>query len=156
MPNLFFDICKDIDYKLVTLSTLRILGAQHTKVNLQETLTSICMLKKISFISISGTLVMLHHPHQKSWCQLVRIFLGYLYAKTDYHLFLKIFQRNSKLVILDSVDIPGYTHLKLEETFGVYLKAKINFIFQVFEILQPYCRLFSLGNLGMPGYKHRK
>ena len=46
MPNLFFDICKDIDYKLVTLSTLRILGAQHTKVNLQETLTSICMLKK--------------------------------------------------------------------------------------------------------------
>ena len=99
---------------------------------------------------------MLHHPHQKSWCQLVRIFLGYLYAKTDYHLFLKIFQRNSKLVILDSVDIPGHTHLKLEETFDVYLKAKINFIFQVFEILQPYCRLFSLGNLGMPGYKHRK
>ena len=44
------------------------------------------------------------------------------------HFFLKILQRNSKLVILGNLGMPGHTHQKeqyeLEEIFDVYLQAK--------------------------------
>ena len=54
--------------------------------------------------------------------------------------FLKM-QRNRKLIILGNLGIPGHRHLKLyyqfEETFHVYLQAKINSILHVFlETLQ--------------------
>ena len=58
-------------------------------------------------------------------------FHAYLHAKKlnfIIHFFVKILQRNSKLVILGNFDIPGHTHLKwwyqFEEIFDVYLQAK--------------------------------
>ena len=44
------------------------------------------------------------------------------------HVFLKIFQRNSKLVILGKLGMPDQTHLKwqyqFEEIIDVYLQAQ--------------------------------
>ena len=44
------------------------------------------------------------------------------------HFFCKIFQRNSKLVILGNLSMPSHTHLKryfqFDEIFNVYLQAK--------------------------------
>ena len=55
---------------------------------------------------------MLDHPHQKSKYQLVGNFHAYLHAKNQLHhsLLSKILQRNSRIVILDDLGMPGYTH----------------------------------------------
>ena len=71
-----------------------------------------------------------------------------MHAKTNFitHFFLKILQRNSKLVLLGNLSMPGHTHLKLynpfEETFDVYLQAKTqfhpsHFPWDIEKILQP-------------------
>ena len=75
------------------------------------------------------------------------------------HFFIKVLQRNSKPVILDNLDMPGYTHLKwyyqFEKVFDVYLQIKNNF--PVFlEILWRYCKLVILATLGNPGCIHPK
>ena len=57
--------------------------------------------------------------------------------------FLKILQRNSKLVILSYLGMPGNIHLKrwyhFEETFDAYLRVKNQLHSSIFlEILQRY------------------
>ena len=66
----------------------------------------------------------------KSLYQFIASFHAYLHAKIDFitQFFLKILQRNSKVVILGNLGMPGPTQLKrsyqFEETFEVYLQAK--------------------------------
>ena len=64
------------------------------------------------------------------------------------HFFLKILQRNSKLVILGNLGMPGHTHLKweyeFEEIFDAYLQAKNQlhsscFPWDISKILQTFC-----------------
>ena len=64
-----------------------------------------------------GTLVMLDHPHEKSQYQCVGNFHAYMHAKTNFItlFFLKILYKNSKLVILGNLGMPGHKHLKLVE-----------------------------------------
>ena len=55
----------------------------------------------------------------------------------------------------------GHIHLKwqykFEETFDVYLQVKNQLQPYVFpEMFQRYCKLITLGTLGMPGYTHPK
>ena len=63
------------------------------------------------------------------------------------HFFLKILQRNTKLVILGNLRISGDTHLKwkyqFKETFDIYLQAKnelhpSRFPWDIAKILQTY------------------
>ena len=69
--------------------------------------------------------------HQKSQQESVGNFRAYLHAKKINfitHFLIKILQRNTKLVILGNLGMPGHTHLKweyrFEEIFDVYLQAK--------------------------------
>ena len=70
-------------------------------------------------------------------------------------------QRNSSLVILGNMGMPGHTHLKydsinLMKPSMFNYRQKINFILHVFlEVLEKYCKLL-LGFLGIPGYAHPK
>ena len=54
------------------------------------------------------------------------------------HLFLKILQRNSKLVILVNLGMPGHIHLKwwyqFEEIFDAYLQVKKSASFFLFSL----------------------
>ena len=77
------------------------------------------------------------------------------------HFFLQILQRNSKLVILGNLAMPGHAHLKsqyqFEETFDVYLQAQN----QVHSLRlsgdnAKICKLLILGALVMPDYAHPK
>ena len=88
-----------------------------------------------------------------------KIFMLICMQKVNFisHFFLKILQRNSKLVILGNLSMPGYTHLnwqyQFEEIFDAYYKQKIKFILPVFlEIFQIYCKLVILSTLDKPGY----
>ena len=47
---------------------------------------------------------------------------------------------------------------QFEETFDVYLHTKnqLHILHVFLEILQRYCKPFTLGNLAMPGYTHPK
>ena len=71
------------------------------------------------------------------------------------HFFLKILQRNSKLVILSNLGMPGHTPkmiVSIWRIFDVYQK-----LFPVFlEIFQRYCKLVILGTLDRSGYTHPK
>ena len=79
------------------------------------------------------------------------------------HFFLKILQRNSKLVILGNLGVPGHIHLKwyyqFKETFDVYLQVENQLHLSEFPgvifLLQRYCKLV-LDTLDMPGYTHPK
>ena len=98
----------------------------------------------------------------KSQYQFVGSFHSYLHAKINFitHFFLKILQRNRKLVILGNLDMPGHTHLNdsinLKKPLIFICWVKINFILYIFlEILQRHCKLV-LDTLGMPGYADPK
>ena len=74
------------------------------------------------------------------------------------HFFLKILQRNSKLVILGNLSMAGYTYMPkmmvtLRRTFDVYQLAKkstslFTFSLRYWKDMQTYLR--------MPGYTHPK
>ena len=71
------------------------------------------------------------------------LFVIFLLKTFMANFFLKILQRNSKLVILSYLGMPGNIHLKrwhhFEETFDVYLRAKNQLHSSIFlEILQRY------------------
>ena len=112
--------------------------------------------------------IMIASPCRKLWCpncwnKLVGNSHPYLHAKNHLHhsRFLMILLRNSKLVILSNLGMPGQKHMKwqyhFEGTFDVYLQAIINFIRHVFlETLQRYCKLVILDTLGMSGHTHSK
>ena len=75
--------------------------------------------------------------------------------------FLKILQRNSKVVILRNLAMPGHTHLKwqhyFEEIFNVYLQAKNELHSSHFPWdIAIYYKLFSLGTLGKACYTDLK
>ena len=70
--------------------------------------------------------------------------------------FLKILQRNDKLIILNNLDMPSHTQLiwyyHSEKVFDVYQQAKINFFLHVsLGILQRCCKVADLGTFGMHG-----
>ena len=71
------------------------------------------------------------------------------------HFFLKILQRNIKLVILGNWGIPRHSEndsINLKKS--AFCKQKTNFILSIFlEILQRYCKFVILGTLGKPAYK---
>ena len=110
--------------------------------------------------------IIIASPCRKLWCpncwnKLVGNSHPYLHAKNHLHhsRFLMILLRNSKLVILSNLGMPGQKHMKwqyhFEGTFDVYLQAIINFIRHVFlETLQRYCKLVILDTLGMSGHTH--
>ena len=73
--------------------------------------------------------------------------------------FLKILQKNSKLVILSTLGMSGHTNLnwlyQFEETFEI--NDEINFILHIFlQTLQRYCKLVILSTLGLSDYAHPK
>ena len=77
------------------------------------------------------------------------------------HVFLKILQKYCKLMILATLDIPGYTEPKwyyqLVENFCVYLHAKNQLHPPRFsEDIAKICKLLIFGILGIPGYAHPK
>ena len=77
------------------------------------------------------------------------------------HLFLKMLQRNSKLVILGNLGMADYAHLKwlyqFDEIFDVYLQAKNQLCSSRFSWdIAKYCKLVVLATLGMPSYTHPK
>ena len=105
---------------------------------------------------------MLDHPDQSHCMNLQQVFNLTFMQKINFtiHLFHKILQRNSKLVILGNLDMPGYTHLKrkyqFEKRIEVYLQGKN-------QLHTPCCSgdtakicKLILGTLGMPGYTHPK
>ena len=67
------------------------------------------------------------------------------------HFFLKMLQRNSKLVILDNLGMPGQTHPK----WCIILKKPLTFISRQKNQLHP-SRKFVSDTLGMSGYVHPK
>ena len=78
------------------------------------------------------------------------------------HFFLKILQRNSKLVILGNLSMPGHTPKMIVSIWGniwhlsAGKKSCSSFTFSVsYFLLQGYCKLV-LGTLDMPGYAHSK
>ena len=103
---------------------------------------------------------MLDYPYQNHTTNLQQVFILICVQKIYFipHFFLKILQRNSKLVILGNLGMAGHTYLKLQqqfdEIFDVYLWTFILHIFLV--ILQRYCKLMVLGTLGMPGQANPK
>ena len=106
---------------------------------------------------------MLGHHYQKSQYQSAENFHAYAdNAKINFitHFFLKILQRNSKLVLLGNLGMPGHTHLKLYNPFeetSVYLQAKTQFHPSHFpwDIGKNYNLVIS-GTFDMPGYTHSK
>ena len=92
---------------------------------------------------------MLDYPYQNHTTNLQQVFILICVQKIYFipHFFLKILQRNSKLVILGNLGMAGHTYLKLQqqfdEIFDVYLWTFILHIFLV--ILQRYCKLMALG-----------
>ena len=74
--------------------------------------------------------------------------------------FLKILQRNSKLVILGNLGMSGHTHLKwysitLMKTWTFICGQKTNFTTDfLYKILQRNSKLVILGSLCMHGYTH--
>ena len=106
---------------------------------------------------------MLDHPHRIHSINLQQVLMLNCMQKINFTIrfFLKILQRNSKLLIFGNLDMPGHTHLKWlltkTKTFDNYQQTKNNFILHVFlAILQRYCKLVILGTLGIPGYVHPK
>ena len=78
------------------------------------------------------------------------------------HFFLKILQRNSKLVILGNLSMPGHTSKMIVSIWGniwhlsAGKKSTSSFTFSLsYFLLQRYCKLV-LGTLDMPGYAHPK
>ena len=77
------------------------------------------------------------------------------------HFIRKILQRNSKLVILGTLGIPGHTHLKrqyqFEETLDVYLQVKNQIPpLRFSEDIAKICKPIILGTLDIPGFVHPK
>ena len=88
---------------------------------------------------------MLDHPHQNHCLNMQETLMLICMQTINFitHFLLNILQRNSKLVILGNLGMPGYVHLKdsinLQKTFAFNCKQKINFISDVFrEKLQRY------------------
>ena len=73
---------------------------------------------------------MLDHLHRNHSINSLQAFMLIRMQKINFitNFFHKILQRNSKLVTLGNLGMPGHTHLKwwyqFEETFDVYLQAK--------------------------------
>ena len=65
-------------------------------------------------LAILGTLGILNHPHQNHTTNLYQAFMFICMQKINLinHFFLKLMQRNSTLVILGNLGMPGHTHLK--------------------------------------------
>ena len=77
------------------------------------------------------------------------------------HIFLEMLQRYCKLVILRTLEMPGYGQKKrwyqLVESFDIYFHTKIKFMPHLsFEILLRYCKLIILSTLVMPLNRHQK
>ena len=80
---------------------------------------------------------MLDHPHQNHSINLSHAFMPICKYKINFliYLFLTILQRNSKLVILINLPMPGHTHLKwqyhYEETFEFDQLSTSSFTFSL-------------------------
>ena len=105
---------------LITIvSPCRNYDAQNVEINLKETLMFICMQKKTSALTSffgflrMGTLRMLDHSPSNIIVSICRK-ISYLCACKISTSSLTSFLRscNSKLNILDNLDMPGHTHLK--------------------------------------------
>ena len=92
---------------------------------------------------------MLDYPHQNNCINLWQTFMLIWMQKINFviRFFLKILQRNSKLVILGNLGMPGHTHLNnsinLKKPLTFIFRPKINFITPSFlEILQRYANFY--------------
>ena len=98
-------------------------------------------------------------------------FYTYLHKEINFitHFFLKILQRNSKLVVLGNLGMPGHTHthththtwnnsINLRKHLTFIFRQKINFIHHSFPEIFYYKDIVNFygGTLDMPGYTHPK
>ena len=105
---------------------------------------------------------MIDHPLQNYSINLHQAFMLICMQKINFinYFFLKILQRNSKLVVLGNFGMSCHT-LKMvvsvwRNRWCLSAIKKSSSFFTFLEILQRYCKFVVIGTLGIPGFTHPK
>ena len=107
--------------------------------------------KEISILSFWTNMGMSGHNHAKWWYQFQELLMCDCRQKINFilHVFLEIWERYCKIVILGTLGIPGYAHSKWyyqQENFHIYLQVENQPYHQHFSgNITKICKLLILG-----------